>query len=274
MGLKLFDSDLFALRGKLPPKKKALIEIIGAILFLLVWWSITQFTDIKPSILPSPIKVITCIPEMFTSVAPDPEYHLIRNTGYSIWLNLLGYVEATIISLILGFLIGLIPLFRALSERILAALRFLPLTAFICVLIAWFGIGLNVKIQFLALGIVVYMLPVVVQRIDEVPKVLLNTAKTLGATKWQTVKTIYMPDVLSRFSDDIRVLTAISWTYIVIAEMVNSSDGGIGALVFVVQKQNRMDMVFAIVVIILLIGIIQDRLMLLLDKFLIKHKYA
>src|SRR5690606_38106053 len=98
------------------------------------------------------------------------------------------------------------------------AMRFVPITALIGVFIIWFGIYDEMKVAFLAFGIIVFLLPAVIQRIDEVEDVYLQTTFTLGATNWQTVKSVYLPYVMSKLIDDIRVLTAVSWTYIIITE--------------------------------------------------------
>ena len=111
-----------------------------------------------------------------------------------------------------------------------------------------------------------------VQRIDEVQKVYLNTVFTLGATSWQTIKTVYFPFVFSKIIDDIRVLTAISWTYITIAEMLNKG-GGIGELIWTAKRQSRIDKAFAILIIIVVIGILQDKLFAMIDKMLFPYKH-
>ncbi len=260
--------NFFSLRGSLPSRTKTLVEIGGAMLFLIIWWALVYFGVVRSSILPSPIRVLTSFPELHFDDA------LIRNTLYSIKLNVLGYIEAVAIALPLGFLIGLFPLFRGLFERYITALRYLPLTAVIGLFILWFGIGINMKVQFLTLGILVYLLPVAVQRIDDVQKVYIDTVKTLGATKWQTIRFVFMPDVVSRISDDIRVLVAISWTYIIIAEVINKQEGGVGALIYTAARQSRVDKVFAVLLVIILVGFLQDKLMFALDRQLFPHKYA
>jgi len=136
----------------------------------------------------------------------------------------------------------------------------------------WLGLGSQMKVSFLAFGIIVYLIPVVVQRIDEVQKVYLNTVFTLGATPWQTIKSVYMPYVFSKLIDDIRVLTAISWTYITIVEMLNKG-GGIGELIWTAKRQSRIDKAFAILIIIVIIGVIQDRLFVIIDKLLFPYKH-
>jgi NitT/TauT family transport system permease protein len=220
---------------------------------------------IKVTILPSPLTVVLAIPEMFY------KDNLIPNVFKSIKLNLLGYAFAIIISLIAGFLIGLVPIIRGLFSRILDAGRFIPLTAVTGIFILWFGIGNEMKIIFLSFGILVYLIPVVVQRIDEVQSVYLHTVYTLGASAWQTIRSVYIPYVLSKLIDDVRVLTAISWTYITIAEMLNKS-GGIGQLIWEAKRQSRIDKAFAVLLIIVLIGILQDRLFVFLNQIFFPHK--
>ncbi len=151
-------------------------------------------------------------------------------------------------------------------------MRFLPLTALTGLFITWFGIDSQMKVAFLAFGIIVFLLPVVIQRIDEVKDVYLKTVFTLGATNWQTIKTVYLPSVFSVLMDDIRVLTAISWTYIIIAELINRQLG-IGGLIYLKGRQGQIDKVFGILIVIIIIGFLQDRLFVYLDRRLFTHKY-
>ncbi|MGD1842972.1 MAG: ABC transporter permease [Thermonemataceae bacterium] len=260
-------SGLFALRGTLPKNKFTLIEISGVILLLSVWSLVAYFEWVPNALFPAPWKVLAAFKELHFEDA------LVLNTWESIKLNLMGYLEAIAVCLPVGFIIGLFPLFRGLFHRNIDALRYVPLTAVTGLFIAWFGIDTNMKVQFLAFGIIVYLLPVVVQRIDEVEKVYLQTVFTLGANKWQTIRSVFIPAVLSKVSDDIRVLVAISWTYIIVAELINKT-GGIGAMAYTAARQSRIDKVFGILIVIILIGFLQDKLFVWLDKALFPHKYV
>ncbi|MFT5833642.1 MAG: NitT/TauT family transport system permease protein [Cognaticolwellia sp.] len=218
------------------------------------------------AVLPSPLSVLKSFKELHT------QDFLIINSLQSVKLNLLGYIVAIGISIPLGFALGLIPLFRGLFSRIFDSFRFIPLTAVTGIFVVWLGLGNEMKVSFLAFGIIVYLVPVVVQRIDEVKDVYLKTVFTLGATDWQTIKSVYFPAVISKLSDDIRVLTAISWTYITIAEMLNRS-GGIGELIWIARRQSRIDKAFAVLIVIVLIGIVQDRIFLWMDRTFFSYKY-
>lgn len=249
------------------PNNSLILPFFGLLILISIWCALTFSGLVGKSILPDPISVLASFKELHF------EDLLVRNTLYSIKLNFFGYAEAIAVSLLLGFIIGLFPVVKSIFNRYIDAIRFIPLTAVTGLFIAWFGIETNMKVQFLAFGIIVYLLPVVVQRISEVDFIYLQTSYTLGASKWQIFKSVYWPFVTSKIFDDIRVLTAISWTYIIVAELVNKT-GGVGALIFTAARQSRLDKVFAILFVIVLIGILQDKLFKWLDRKFFPFKYV
>ena len=241
---------------------------LGGMLIILGIWQLICLTGfISPLILPPPLKVFLSYGDLWFGD------FLLWNTFYSIKLNLLGYLQAVALALPLGFLFGMFPVLRSLFSKYIDAIRYIPLTAAVGLFIAWFGIEDNMKIQFLSFGIFVFLLPTVVQRIDEVEKVYVDTVYTLGATKLQILRSVYIPSVISRVSDDIRVLVAISWTYLIVAELVNKT-GGLGALAYTAGRQSRIDKVFAILVLVIIIGLVQDKIFVMLDRLMFPHKHV
>lgn len=259
-------SDLFELRGKLDKQTETTIALIGLGLLISIWQFMVSFKIVPESLLPSPFSVLGSLKSLHF------EDELIRNSLYSIKLNIFGYAEALLISVPVGFMMGLFPIIRSATNQYIKALRFVPLAAATGLFIAWFGIADNMKIQFLAASIIVYLLPVVIQRIEDVENVYIHTAYTMGANKCQIITSVFIPAVLSKVLDDTRILVAISWTYITIAEALNMT-GGIGALAVQCARKSRIDKVFAILVIIALIGFIQDILFQKLDKIIFPYKY-
>lgn len=262
--------DLLKLRGTLDSKTVTILEIIGILLIVALWYLVTMGESplVNTGILPKPYDVLQSFVELFN------ERELVKNTFRSLGYNLSGYIEAILIAVPVGFLLGLIPAVRGLFRQPIDALRYIPLPAAIGLFISMFGLGTGLKVHFLAFGIVIYLIPVVVQRINEVQSVYLKTVYTLGATSWQTIRTVYIPAVMSKLSDDIRVLTAISWTYIIIAESIGG-EGGLGAMIWRIgQRQGRIDIVYALLIIIIIIGILQDKLFMRVDREFFPHKYV
>lgn len=300
--------ELFKLQGKLKGSESLILGIIGLVLFIALWWLVAELKSIQRPIiegytyeLPSSLDEnnqalldsiakadsiayanATKFEKAYPLIPTPPmvlmsfgtlisEDHLISNALSSIWLNIKGYLWAILISIPIGFVIGLYPLFKGLFSKQVDALRYLPMTALTGLFITWFGIGTNMKVAFLAFGIIVYLLPVVAQRVREVQDVYTKTAFTLGATNWQLIKTVYVPSVMSKVMDDIRVLTAISWTYIIIAELL-SKENGVGALIYQKARGGQIEKVFAVLIVIILIGFLQDRIFMFIDKRLIPYK--
>lgn len=257
--------DYFVLGEKLNKKNNLIVGLLGFTVLMSIWTLICLFKWVPHALLPYPWEVITSFKELHFKDA------LVLNAIYSLKLNLLGYFEAVIISVLAGYLIGLFGICRSLFSKYLDASRFLPLSACMGIFIAWFGLYDNMKVQFLAFGILVYLIPVVVQRIDDVEKIYLQTIYTLGASKWQTIREVYLPAVFVKLIDDIRVLVAISWTYIILAELVNRGSG-LGALAYTCARQ-RMDKVFAVLLVIIFIGFVQDMVFRYIDKKIFPHKY-
>lgn len=252
--------------GGISRKSSVIISIVGLLCIILLWYLATTIGKIPPTILPKPSSVVLSFAELFN------RYNLFSELYFSVKLNLYGYIEAILISLVVGFMIGLFPIFRALLSGWVDSVRFLPLTALSGLFVAWFGIELGMKVHFLAFGIIIYLLPIIVKRIDDVEKIHLQTVWTLGANNWQSFRYVYFPSVTSKLFNDIKIIVAVSWSYIIVAEMINA-EGGVGMLIPKVVKQGRMDMVFALLIVIVLVGFINDVLFSLLDRWFFPYNH-
>lgn len=264
--------ELIKFGGTLSPKKSLITGLVGGFVLLVLWYIITRAGLISPKILPNPVDVILSIPTLIS------EKNLIGNIGYTVSLNIVGYVIALLIAIPAGFIIGIYPLPRAMFQKPLEAIRFLPLPAVSGIMVACLGLGFSMKAAFLALGILIYILPVVTQKVLDLqnpnnPKdnVYLQTAKSIGMGKWHMFRYVYFPFVMSSIYSDIRGLVAISYTYVTIAENINK-EGGLGACINTMTRQSSVECVYALLLIIILIGIIQDYLFKILEPVIFKFR--
>jgi NitT/TauT family transport system permease protein len=244
----------------------SLLQVSGWLILFAIWFLVTNFGLINVHVMPTPQKTWHSFIEMKT------DDNLLNNILFSLRINVIGYLKCIAAALIVGFGIGLSTTVRRMFSQQINALRFVPITALMGIFIAISGLTIVTKINFLAFGIWVYLVPVVVQRIDEVETVHLQMMKTLGASFWQTVRYVTWPSVISRLSDDIRILVGISWTYIIVAELAGIQ-GGLGSLIFLGERQSNVGKVYAVIFIIIAIGIIQDAIFKLIDRLLFKFKY-
>lgn len=243
---------------------KIINNIVGWGALLLIWLIASQF--VSNGILPTPLATFDKAIELVT------KNHLWANMLFSLRINFSGYIIALIVAIPIGFILGLNRRTREMFGVQIDSMRFIPITALGGLFVALFNFTIWTKVNFLAFGIVVYLIPVVVQRIDEINKVHIQMMKTLGATKWQMFKHVQWKSVVSRLSDDIRILVCTSWTYIIVAEMKNMTEG-LGTLVFLAEKQSSTAMVYALLIVFVIIGTTQDKLFKFLDKLIFPFKY-
>jgi NitT/TauT family transport system permease protein len=251
---------LFGIRTALPDRTGRLLGLSAFLLFLGLW-ALLSYVHVNRGGKSEPL-----VSHFFL---PPPD-EVVRGLFYLVFdQGLMGAVAVSTVRIVVAFLLSVavaLPLgifmgsFEAVNrffDPILAPLRYLPITAFIPLLILWFGIDEQQKIVFLFLGTFVYLLPVVVDAIRAVPEELVQTAFTLGASKAQVIRTVLIPAALPQIFDSFRVMNAIAWTYIILAELVNPRNG-IGYILHLAESHLKPAWSFAGILVVGVIGLLTD----------------
>jgi ABC-type nitrate/sulfonate/bicarbonate transport system permease component len=110
------------------------------------------------------------------------------------------------------------------------------------------------KIVFLFLGAVVYLIPLVRDAVVAVPSTYYISARDLGATPFEAIRHAVIPIAMPRIADAIIVAISIMWTYITVAEYVNA-DQGLGNLLSNSRRMAAMDQVFVSIFVIIALAL-------------------
>ena len=258
-------ADYFALRAPLPRSLSFWLGFVapGAVLLL---WCVATYGGLAPAdFLPSPTEVVRGTLQLFM------QYELGSAILISTRRIALAFLIAAALALPLGVLMGAFEPVNRIFEPVMAPLRYMPISAFIPLLILWFGIYEKQKVAFLFLGVFVYLLPVVVSAIRAVPDELVQTALTLGATRTQAVWTVLVPAALPEIFDSFRVMNAISWTYVILAEAVNP-ERGLGYMVELARTHQKASWSFAGLLVIGGIGLLTDFVIRSISQFLFRWR--
>ena len=259
--------SLWEIRQPIPRGLALGLGFVMPALVLLAWCVISYGGLAPPDFLPSPTEVIRGTLQLFL------QYDLSDAILVSTRRIVLAFLLAAALALPLGILMGAFaPMFH-IFESIMAPLRYMPISAFIPLLILWFGIFEKEKIAFLFLGVFVYLLPVVVSAIRAVPEELVQTAMTLGASKFQIVRTVLLPAALPEIFDSFRVMNAIAWTYVILAEAVNPGQS-LGYMVQLAYSHQRASWSFAELIVIGGIGLLTDFLIRTISAMLFRWREA
>lgn len=261
------NSTLFTIRSPLPRRTALVLGLVAPTLVLGAWCVLTYGNLVQPDFLPKPTEVIRGTLQLFI------QYDLATAIIVSTRRIAIAFLLASVIALPLGVLMGAFDPINRFFEPIMAPLRYMPISAFIPLLILWFGIYEKQKIAFLFLGVFVYLLPVVVSSIRLVPEELVQTALTLGASKFQVVRTVLVPAALPEIFDSFRVMNAIAWTYVILAEAVNP-EHGLGYMVELARTHQKASWSFAGLLVIGGIGLLTDFIIRLISGMLFSWREA
>ena len=260
-------SSLFSIRSPLPRNTAFVLGFVAPALVLGAWCLLTYGNLVQPDFLPKPTEVVRGTLQLFI------QYDLTTAILTSSRRIAIAFLLASVLALPLGVLMGAFDPINRFFEPIMAPLRYMPISAFIPLLILWFGIYEKQKIAFLFLGVFVYLLPVVVSSIRLVPEELVQTALTLGASKFQVVRTVLVPAALPEIFDSFRVMNAIAWTYVILAEAVNP-EHGLGYMVELARTHQKASWSFAGLLVIGGIGLLTDALIRLISSLLFSWREA
>jgi NitT/TauT family transport system permease protein len=229
--------SLWEIRKEVPKGVSIVAGISGWLVLIFLWFVVTGKGLLPPISLPHPSGVLNAFVLLVT------DYDLLGNVAQSWWRIAQAFFWSAAIAIPLGIFMSSFRVVRAFVNPIAAPMRSMPITAFLPAVIALFGIDEMMKIAFLFLGIFFYLLAVAEEEGNRVPQEILETAYTLGARKvqvmWLTFRAAF-PSIYSSF----RILYDIGWTYVILAEIVNSRKG-VGYMIEAARKMLDFDRVYA-----------------------------
>ncbi len=249
---------------ELSATKRRVLGVIAVGSVLLLWTVLTAGEFVPPSKLPS---LGRCL-EAFMRLAWDPERGeslLLEATKWSVMRVVVAGVLVVSIGVPVGVLMGASPRINAVLSPLVDPLRSAPVVAILPILVMWLGIGEAMKIAFLFIGAVVFLIPMVRDAILAVSQQYWVAARDLGATPWEAVRHAVLPMAKPRIADAIVVAVSVMWTYITVAEYVNA-EKGLGQLISLARRQSAMDKVFVGIFVIIALALITYTLMMAVKK--------
>ncbi|MFF5110875.1 ABC transporter permease [Streptosporangium sp. NPDC000509] len=227
---------------------------------LALWAAVGMAGLVDPTFLPSPLAVLEAFAEMLGSG------QLLDDTLASLGRVGTGFGLAVLISVPLGVAMGTSAVALALLEPAVGLLRYMPAAAFIPLLIIWLGLGEPSKIAILVLGVVFFNTLMVADAVRRVPGELGQAAATLGARRGEILRKVTWPYALPAVVDAARINAAAAWNFVVVAELI-AAESGLGYRIVRAQRFLQTDKIFAVLVVIGIVGLLIDvALRLLRDR--------
>ncbi|MCL6590626.1 MAG: ABC transporter permease [Firmicutes bacterium] len=262
------DARFFKIREDLGTVPQIILGLLPILLIFLVWYLLTHGKHenriISPLILPSPYEVLTSLKTLWF------EAELSRSIVASAGRVILGFFTGLLVAFPLGIFMGSFTKVKAMFNPLMTFAAYLPIPALLPLTMSLFGIGELQKMMFLALAFIIYLLPLFVKALDEVDNIYLQTAYTLGATNWQTMRHVLLGVALPKIFHAMRLGFGVGWTYIILAEMV-AAERGLGQIIIVAQRRGPREHIYLVLVVIVLIAYLTDKLWMKLSRSLFPY---
>ena len=236
---------------KLAPEQWA--RLLSIPVFLAIWQSVAGLEIVNPLLFPPPTVVVKAF----------FDYMLhgdgITDTGWSIARVVIGYSAGAVVGVIVGVLTGGSPILSGLLTPVFQLLRPIPPIAFVPIVIVWFGLTELGKWFLVFWGVFFTVWLATHMGVQRVTETLMRAAQTLGATRWQLLWTVQLPDALPVIFVGLRTSLSIAFYTLVAAELAGAY-AGIAYRLEVTQQNMQIGHMMAGLLVLGLISTLSDRL--------------
>jgi ABC-type nitrate/sulfonate/bicarbonate transport system permease component len=207
---------------------------------LVVWQVWVDRADVKPTLLPSPTRVV----EQGWEVR-DVLFKHALTTWHE---TLVGFCASLAVAWVLAVAIDFSDWLRRALMPLLVASQTIPMIAIAPLVVIWFGYGLFPKVVVIAIAT---FFPVAVGLIDgfnSTDREATNLLRSMGASRWKQFCYVRLPSALPTFFTALRIGITYAMTAAVFAEYVGAKQG-LGIYMALMKNSFRTDLVLAAVAI-------------------------
>jgi NitT/TauT family transport system permease protein len=239
---------------------------------LAIWQYASTAGFFDPSFVPSPVSVVTSWWQWIFGPRSELAWYSGTWLNYvylSGWRVLVGFAIASAVGVSVGVLIGWFELIRDMLDPIVQGLRPIPMTAWLPFATFIFGIREGAAVFLIAMG---SFFPIAVSctiGAEQTPKNLVRAALMLGTPPRKLLVRVVLPSALPYVFNGLRVGLGIAWVLVIVSEML-AVKGGIGYAMWTAYQFVRIDLIIAAMFTMGLLGLVSDRLLLLLSRRLLR----
>ena len=251
--------------------------ILGAVVpvAVLVFWQVAGSQPNMAGIVPTPLAVLAGFNQwVFGKPGMGLNPYLgtwLANVQYSAMRVAQGFALATLLGVPLGLMIGWSKLASQMFDPFIQGLRPIPITAWLPFSIALFGIRDMGSIFLIFLGGFYAIVVNTTQGARDVERNLMRAAMMMGATRMQLLRRVVFPSAMPSIFTGLRIGLGISWTAVIVSEMV-AVKSGLGYVLWDAYYVGRMDIVLADMVSIGVMGYLSDRLIVFAEQRVLRWR--
>lgn len=228
--------------------------------FVVLLWFVG--TSGEKHLLPTPVHVWQGFEDLYAE-------GLIVHIGSSLWLCAKATVISLLATLMLVYL-SPIPFIQPISLFV-SKLRYLPLTGITFYLAMMFQSAGSMQVAVLVIFMSTYFVTSMLSVIKDIPLEEFEHARSLKCSRWEIVWEVVVKGRLDYVLDTLRQNLAIVWMMLVTVESILVASGGLGVLIKNSDKFMNHGRIFALQIVILLLGLLIDVTVTYIRKTLFRY---
>jgi NitT/TauT family transport system permease protein len=241
---------------------------LGVFIFFLILEFVTSLELVPPLYLPRASTVIRRMVELLQ----DAKF--LKHVVATLYAWAVGLALATLISVPIGILIGTSELAYKMSSPLIEFMRPIPSVALIPLGILLWGQGFPMKVILVAYATTWPILFNTVYGVHDVDPVAVQTARCFGLKQAAILRHINLPSAAPFIFTGIRISASIGLIVVIGAELLASTDSGIGSyILFVSSSGGQMDSVLAGAAIAGIVGALINTILGLIDRHFFAWRY-
>ena len=188
-----------------------------------------------------------------------------RHLFVTLYETLMAFVIGTVSGLFVGLWLARAPTAAAVLDPFIKGLNSMPRVILAPIFAVWFGLGPASKI---ALGVTLVFFIVffnVYQGVREVNPTVLASARMLGASNRQLMRTVYIPSAMSWVFSSLHTSVGMAFVAAVIGEYLGSAEG-VGYLILQAETTFDMNTVMAGILVLTAFALVIDRAVTELER--------
>lgn len=240
--------------------KYSLISVSSIVAVILVWYLCINVLHMKSeTVFPGPVKVFQTFVQKLYTKAPDGAT-LVQHLWASIKVALLGYGLGAAVGVPLGIAMAWNKWVNRFVRPLFDLIRPIPGLAWIPMFILLFGIGIASKALVIFLGALIACIVNSYTGIQQTQELHLWVGDVFGASNPQKLFKIAIPTALPMIFTGLRVALGTSWTALVAAELLASTQG-LGYMVQQARAISRPDIIIVGMLAIGAVGAVFDAML-------------
>ncbi|SDD17301.1 ABC transporter permease [Paraburkholderia lycopersici] len=222
-------------------------------LFLIAVEALVRGDVLPDNLVPAPSEIARALWQLGGE-------HLLQHIAQSTLRVAAGFGCGALLAVAVGAAMGLSRRLDALLDPSFQALRAIPSLAWVPVLLLWMGIDEAPKITLVAIGAFFPVHLSVISGIRNVDRKLVELGAVYRLSSWRLFVRILLPAALPHIFTGLRTGLAVSWMFVVAAELI-AATRGLGYLLSDGRETGRPDIVFGAIILLGLLGKLTDSAM-------------